>query len=290
MRHPTLVVSGPAPLPPPPSDRPESPLRLSTDARTDEASATGVPLPRVLIAALLTALGPALLFLLPPLRQNTGYHAFADARSWLGLPNALDVLTNLPFLLAGLFGLREALHRPATPVRHAWIAFFAGVTLVAFGSGWYHLAPTNASLVWDRLPMTVAFTSLFAAVLGETIAPRLARRTLLPAILGGVASVFWWQQRDDLRPYFAVQLLALVGVPVLLALFRQRGEHRNWLVAGLGCYALAFAAEHSDTVLFGLTGGAFSGHSLKHGLAALACACVAAMLRARRLAPGQHIG
>ncbi len=270
--------------------RPTPPCHPRDDVPATDQPSAGPPLPRVLIAAVLTGLLPALLFLLPPLRQSNAYHAFADTRPWLGLPNALDVLTNLPFLLAGLLGLREALRQPAAPTRPAWVAFFAGVTLVAFGSGWYHLAPSNASLVWDRLPMTIAFTSLFAAVLGETITPRAGRRALLPAILFGVWSVFWWQRHDDLRPYFAVQLLALVGVPTLLTLFRRRGEHRNWLVAGLGCYALAFAAEHSDRVLFGLTGGAFSGHSLKHGLAALACACVAAMLRARRLAPGAHFG
>ncbi|HLP07395.1 MAG TPA: hypothetical protein VK178_04455 [Opitutaceae bacterium] len=237
---------------------------------------------RILVVALVALPPLAVLLLLPPLAQNPAYHAFADQRSWHGLPHALDVLTNLPFLLAGLLGLREALHQPATPLRAAWLAFFGGVSLVALGSGYYHLAPVDASLVWDRLPMTFAFTSLFAAVLGETIDPLLGRRALYPALLGGVLSVFWWQRHGDLRPYFAVQLLALVGVPILLAAFRRRGAGRSWLIAGLGCYALAFAAEQSDGALYTFTGGIVSGHSLKHYFAALACAAVAAMLRSRR--------
>ncbi len=247
-------------------------------------------LPRLLAAGALCGLLPLLLFLLPPLRQSAAYHDFADQRAWHSLPHALDVLTNLPFLLAGLWGLRETARQTHSRLRAAWFAFFGGVTLVALGSGYYHLDPTNASLVWDRLPMTFAFTSLFAAVLGETIDARLGRRVLLPALLLGVLSVFWWQRHDDLRPYFAVQVLALAGVPALLALFRRDGEGRSWLVAGLGCYALAFAAEHSDHFLFTLTGGALSGHSLKHCFAALACAGAAAMLRSRRLAPGPHFG
>lgn len=246
--------------------------------------------PSPLAAALLVAAAPlAVLFLLPPLAQPAAYHAFADTRAWHGLPNALDVLTNLPFLLAGLLGLRATLRQPAGPPRAAWLTFFGAVSLVAFGSAWYHLAPSDASLVWDRLPMTFAFTSLVAAVLGETVSARLGRRLLFPLLLLGVASVYSWQRHGDLRPYFAVQALALAGVPLLLALFHRRGAGRGWLVAALGGYALAFVAEQSDRALFAITGGALSGHSLKHGLAALACGFVAAMIHCRRSFIPNHI-
>lgn len=249
--------------------------------------------PAHLAAALCVAIPPlVVLFLLPPLAQPAAYHAFADTRPWLSLPNVLDVLTNLPFLLVGLLGLRAALRLPPVPHRACWLAFAGGVALVAFGSGFYHFSPANASLVWDRLPMTFAFTSLFAAVLGETVSPRLGRRLLLPLLLAGIVAVLWWQRRGDLRPYFAVQALALAGVPVLLVLLPRHGDGRGWLVAGLGCYALAFAAEQSDHAVFALTGSTFSGHSLKHILAALACTAVVAMLSRRRTAgsipPKQH--
>ena len=237
----------------------------------------------LLAAALCVAIPPlVVLFLLPTLTQPAAYHAFADTRPWLGLPNALDVLSNLPFLLAGLLGLRAACRLPVAPHRACWLTFFGGVSLVAFGSAFYHFSPTDASLVWDRLPMTFAFTSLFAAVLGETVSPRLGRRLLLPLLLAGIVAVLWWQRRDDLRPYFAVQALALAGVPVLLVLLPRHGDGRGWLVAGLGCYALAFTAEQSDQAAFAFTGGTFSGHSLKHILAALACTAVVAMLHGRQ--------
>lgn len=45
----------------------------------------------------------------------------------------------------------------------ALAVLFAGVLLTSAGSTWYHLAPTNDSLVWDRLPMTLGFMGLFAA-------------------------------------------------------------------------------------------------------------------------------
>ncbi len=267
------------------STRPRLTLPAAVITRTPAARTAARPphtLPRLVAALILIALPPTLLFLIPPLHQAQSYHAFVDQRAWLGLPNTLDVLTNLPLLLAGLFGLREALHQPATPHRATWLVFFGALALVGFGSGWYHLAPNDTSIVWDRLPLSLMFTSLFAAVLGETVSPSLGRRVLLPVLAFGVFSVVWWQGLDDLRPYFAAQSLALVGVPALLALFPKRGDGRSWLVAGLGCYALAVAAEHSDRFIFDLTGHLFSGHSLKHCLAALGCATVAVMLRARR--------
>src|SRR5689334_8027317 len=52
--------------------------------------------------ALACALGAVLL---PPLAQPVGYHAFADARTLLGIPNFWNVATNLAILAAGLAGL-----------------------------------------------------------------------------------------------------------------------------------------------------------------------------------------
>ncbi|MBI5380740.1 MAG: hypothetical protein HZA31_02450 [Opitutae bacterium] len=241
---------------------------------------------RLLGATLIIAIPPIIVLLLPAFGQPVAYHAFADQRTWHGIPHACDVLTNLPFLFAGLFGLYATRQSPATTLRAAWLAFFGGVTLVALGSGWYHLAPTNASLIWDRLPMTFAFTALFSAVLGETVSGQLGRRALFPLLLLGTLSVLWWQRYDDLRPYFAIQALSLGGVPALLAFFPRRNAGRGWLIAGLGGYALAIVAEQSDAIIFALTSGVISGHSLKHFIAASACTLVAIQLRAHhRLHP-----
>src|SRR6266849_5031506 len=45
------------------------------------------------------------LALLAPMPQTQGYHRFKDARTLLGLPNALNVLSNIPFFLVGVWGL-----------------------------------------------------------------------------------------------------------------------------------------------------------------------------------------
>ena len=86
--------------------------------------------------------------------------------------NAANVLSNLVFLVAGLLGLRSAVRQTALPARPAWIVAFAGIALVSVGSAWYHRAPADDTLLWDRLPMTVAFMGLLAAVLATPFGDR----------------------------------------------------------------------------------------------------------------------
>src|ERR1700753_3465149 len=110
------------------------------------------------------------------------YHSFADRSSFLGIPNFGDVVSNLPFAVVGVWGLFFLFHSRLNPKQGRFIDqreiwpysfVFAGLLLTAFGSSYYHLSPNNARLVWDRLPMTITFMSLVAAVIVERIDLRL---------------------------------------------------------------------------------------------------------------------
>jgi len=147
----------------------------------------------------IVALG--LVFCIPPIPQDQGYHAFADDRTMLGVPNFLNVASNLPFLVVGSLGLglllRPGAVGPNGPVleraeRGPLLVLFAGVLLTAFGSAYYHLAPDNARLVWDRLPMTVAFMGFFASMIGERVSVRAGAWLLWPLVWLGFVSVFKW--------------------------------------------------------------------------------------------------
>ena len=214
--------------------------------------------------------------------QDLAYHRFVDSRNFFGIPNALNVLSNLPFLLVGLAGLRFCWRQVALPLRSAWLIFFAGVAAVSVGSAYYHWAPDNWTLVWDRLPMTIGFMGLFIALLAEYVSVRMARNLLLPALLLGVASVAYWYRFDDLRFYYWVQLAPMLVVPTLMLLFPARYSHHGLLLVTLGCYLLAKYVEHHDAEIFALSGERLSGHSLKHLLAAVACWAVLQMLRKRK--------
>lgn len=231
---------------------------------------------------------------LAPFGQPTGYHSFVDQRSFFGIPNAPDVISNLPFLLVGIAGFRLYLKnrtgdaRKTPDTQAAWLTLFAGVALVSVGSSYYHWAPTDESLVWDRLPMTIGFMGLFAALIGEYVHPRLGKILLGPAVLVGILSVLYWYGFDDLRFYAWVQLLPLLTIPVLMALYRPRYSHQWLLLAGFGLYALAKLAELYDREVFASTGSLVSGHSLKHVLAALGVFAVYWMIAKRRACDGHR--
>lgn len=222
------------------------------------------------------------MLLLQPIVQDLNYHDFADRRALFGIPNFLDVISNLPFLLIGIAGTVLVLRYRPDSSRSAWMTFFVGVALVGFGSAYYHWNPTNDTLVWDRLTMTIVIMSLFVALLAEYVDARMGRYLLLPALLVGLSSVMYWHWFGDLRFYVWIQFMPLLVLPVLIASFRSHYS-RQWLLAmSLACYVLAKFAEAYDREVFLYTGGSISGHTLKHLLSALACGVVLVMLATRK--------
>lgn len=240
---------------------------------------------RYLLLAIVVLGSLAALTLLAPLAQDINYHAFADTRMFLGVPSFLNVVSNLPFLIVGVLGLNFCLNSAPAPSRHAWIVLFIGLGLVSVGSAYYHWNPHSDSLVWDRLPMTVGFMSLFAALIGEFLDQRIGQRLLWPAVLIGLGSVLHWHWTDDLRLYAWVQFVPLLVMLILLLLFKSRYTHSWMLVVALGWYVLAKFAEALDGAILNATAGIVSGHTLKHLLAAAGAYSIYLMLRRRRYQP-----
>jgi len=216
-----------------------------------------------------------------PILQDRGYHVFADRRSCLGIANFGNIASNLLFLLTGLAGLAWC-RRDRRGAWRSWLVFFAGVSLVFFGSAYYHSNPDDHTLMWDRLPMTVAFMGLFTALISEHLGSRLELPMLAGALAVGLFSVLWWQLSGDLRIYAWVQAAPLLAIPYVVAAFPQRFSLRHYLIYGVALYALAKIAEGMDFELFAATAGLISGHSAKHLLAALAVFCVLRMLQQRQ--------
>lgn len=230
--------------------------------------------------------------LIPPVAQDPAYHQFADMRSFLGINNFLNVASNLPFLVVGLWGLlhvgRYGQETCLPGLHAAYMVFFGGILLTAFGSGYYHLNPANGPLVWDRLPMSIGFAGLFSIVVGEFVSVRAARRILIPLLLLGYASVEYWAFTEsigagDLRAYAVIQFLPMLLIPVILLKYQPAiGESRYFWIM-LAFYVAAKIFEQLDVPVFEI-GQFISGHSIKHMLAALTPATLLyALLQRRRI-------
>ena len=235
--------------------------------------------------ALTAALG---LLFTKPIHQAQTYHEFVDGRAALAIPNLLNVLSNMPFAVIGTAGLvwlrRNAGALPST-LRQAYATMLAGTLLTGVGSAYYHWTPSDVTLVWDRLPMAIAFAGLFTAVIGERISLRAAKLLLAPLLIFGLGSVVYWQSFDDLRPYILAQFFPLLAIPLMLWWFPAMYSRGHDIIIALGLYVGAKLLEAADGAVF-QWGQITSGHSLKHLLAAVAAYWLVRMLQRRQ--PLQH--
>ncbi|MBT8449381.1 MAG: ceramidase [Gammaproteobacteria bacterium] len=227
----------------------------------------------VLISITVILLG--VLLSIDPIAQDPAYYNFVDNRDWLGVSNAWNVLSNLGFIVVVMLRFAPYRQKQHGSDLHAYVTLFMlGVFFTAFGSAWFHWNPTTATLVWDRLPMTIAFSSFFLSVWHDYISARV-RYWLWPVVLFSAATVFYWYWtetlgRGDLRPYIVVQFLPILLLPFILWLYTQKAIQPRPIFMALGFYILAKLAEMFDGAIYELTEQIISGHSVKHLLAAVA--------------------
>jgi len=210
----------------------------------------------------------------PPIPQDATYHIFADAKIRWGIINAANILSNFAFIIAGITGLIIIWRLPRTTLSLMWSFFFSAVVLVGLGSAYYHWQPSNATLFWDRLPMTLCFATLTACVCAERIGTKVGQLLLIPLVLSGILSVvYWWISEKygfgDLRPYILAQYLPITLVPLIVLLFPKSACQNRpyWLL--LISYLVAKGFELNDGTIFEITNQVISGHTLKHLAAAL---------------------
>jgi hypothetical protein len=245
---------------------------------------------RVWIIIGFSALALAAALLLPAMPQPLEYHNFADRRELFGIRNFLDVASNVAFLLIGVAGLVVVLGRRAqfefNVERLPYLVFFVGVVMTAAGSAYYHLAPDNDSLFWDRLPMTVAFMALVVSQIVDRINIRVGLGLLVPTLILGAASVVYWRVSEragagNVLPYGILQGYSVIMLLVMAALPSRytRGSDLYWVFAW---YALSKLFETFDPQVMTL-GHLVSGHTLKHIAAAIAPLAICLMLTRRAL-------
>ncbi len=212
--------------------------------------------------AITALVGIVATFIAPPITQDVAYHQFSDQVALFGIPNFWNVVSNIPFLVVGVMGLLR-LSSIVSASKIQYLLFFVGITLVAFGSGYYHLHPSNSSLVWDRLPMTIAFMALFSIVISEFVNETFGRKLLFPLLIVGLMSIVYWLLLNDLKVYVLVQFYPIVAILISLIFFRSSYTLKwgYWLL--VLAYIVAKVFEHFDAATHQLFGW-LSGHTLKH--------------------------
>lgn len=242
----------------------------------------------------IAAAGIIAAFFISPIAQSPEYFNFAAGKTLWGVPNFGDVLSSVLFSVVGVFG--------ALALRTHWrdrsrfidvreiISFavaFTGLILLGPGSAYFHWTPSNETLVWDRLPMTLVFMAFFAVIIAERIHLKAGFYLLPFLLLAGVASVVYWDVaesagRGDLRPYGLVQFLPALIIPIIFILFPPRYSGGRYLIGMIAGYAAAKVLEFYDGQVHDLTGHFISGHTLKHLAASLAAFGLVKYIHERR--------
>ncbi len=210
---------------------------------------------------------------MPAIPQDPAYHRFADQRPWLAVPRAADVLSNVAFVLVGLAGIARLASRGrprfSVATEAALWCVALGFLCTGAGSAWYHLNPNDATLVWDRLPMTLVFTGVLGAAIAQRIGANVARVSLAVLFELGIASIAYWHLTGDLSLYLTLQFGGVAALLLLLLTTRSGDDPFPWWWI-IGWYALAKLCEAADAAIWEATNGAIAGHALKHLAAAVA--------------------
>ncbi len=217
------------------------------------------------------------LYFLDPIAQDLAYHRFSDCRSFLGIQHFMDVISNLPFLIIGFMGIRVARksYRKQTMALFLMtFVLFVGVFFTGIGSAMYHYTPSNFSLIFDRLPMTLVFTAFFANIIYDYVDRRLGSWCFYTLLVVGIYSIFYWYYTEltgcgDLRLYAFVQYFPVVAVPLILIFYKNHELYTKQIGFAFGAYTVAKLFEHFDTQVFEFL-GIISGHTIKHLFSALA--------------------
>lgn len=235
--------------------------------------------------------------LLPPVQQPAEYHQFADQRSFLGIPNFGDVASNLAFLLSGGAGLVFLWRIYQTPAQNSfdhlseclpfWMLFLS-ITSAGLGSIYYHWAPDNDHLLWDRLPIAISIAALLSSTLADRIGPTLGLWSLPLLVSLGIFSVLYWYWTEqhgtgNLNFYIVMQFYSILLIAWLSLCFRSRYTHGNDIYQIIALYAVAKVFEMLDAQIFAWTNGWISGHTLKHLVAAYAAYWIVQILRKREV-------
>ncbi|KAJ9183581.1 hypothetical protein P3X46_007414 [Hevea brasiliensis] len=210
-----------------------------------------------------------LMFATPKIPLSNHHHHFADMRNFFGVPNTLNVITNFPFLIVGVVGFILSLQGYFFNISlrgevWGWVLFFGGIVGVAFGSAYYHLKPDDSRVIWDTLPMMIAYSSLFSSFVVERVGQRVGLTCLFGMLFVVLLSTAYARIFNDLRLCMMFQLIPCIAIPGMTFLYPPKYTHSIYWLWAAGVYLLAKFEAAFDRKIYHANLYFISGHSLEH--------------------------
>lgn len=227
----------------------------------------------------------------PRMPQPLEYHDFADKRSYWGIPNFYNVISNLASFIVAFMALvylftSKFKNYTKSLEKKIYLGFFKAILLTSLGSVYYHWNPNNLTLFWDRLPMIIALMIFQSAIIAERISIKKSKQLLIPLIVLGAFSAIYWRNTEingvgDLRLYGLLQFFLPINVALMLWKLPSSYTSSSHLWEALAWYAFAHIAAFSDANIYEATNQFVSGHTLKHICFAFATFAVLKYLKRR---------
>jgi hypothetical protein len=157
-----------------------------------------------------------------------------------------------------------------------YVAFFAAAIGVGLGSGYYHWAPSNPTLFWDRIPMTLVVAALAGGLTVERFGGRAGVAVAVGLALFLPGTLVYWRASEaagteNIWPYLAGMNGALAVTALMVALFPSRYTEGRHIVIALAVYAVAMLFDTLlDQWFYDSLGQIMGGHAFKHLLATVA--------------------
>ena len=248
-----------------------------------------MPIKHLLLYLSVFLISCAILLVQGPIPQDPAYHNFADQRHIGGIQNFWNVVSNVPMFFLGIYGLNLAFQhfgqRADFTAKWIPVVLALGIFTASIGSAYYHYNPNNETLVWDRLPMTLMFMSVFSLIAYDLIGPNWGRWAFVLSIPLGIFSIWYCQITEaaghgDLRPYAFVQFFPMAIAPVVIWLSNKKTTYIRYIWFVIAWYGIAKVFEHFDRETYQIL-GFWSGHTIKHLLGALSLVYLLMLVRAR---------
>ena len=223
---------------------------------------------------------------LPAIAQNQNYHNFIDQRTFFRIKNASNTLSNLAFIVVGLWGLINFYKNKYIKISNSFSVllnlFFISIILTGLGSSYYHLSPNDFTLVFDRLALSLTFAVILAMLASIRISERSGFHTLAELIILATLSVLLWNYNGNLTPYAVLQFGGIVIIALTL-LLTKAPKQSPCFASLIILYGFAKLAEFYDVEIFKLSQNLISGHTLKHLIGAIAVLIFISPLKVKKI-------